>query len=527
MLKFIRPILQPFLRSDLKGFKSALQTPRASQQQLLKKIIAGLAETEYGRTLKIKAGDDYESFATKIPIQDFDGLSEWIARQQQTESRVLVAEPVLFYEKTSGSSAAEKLIPYTQSLKDSFNRMFRIWLGDLLEHLPELKTGKTFISISPAFNQNQMTAHSKPIGLADDAEYLNTWARVLLNPFLVLPPSIKGLQNPANFKHALALALLAEEHLEIISIWNPSLFEIILDYIQQNIEPLILDLQRGAIRIETIEFKFKNVSHERLMMLKEKPIAWPRLWSKLKLISCWTSAHAKPAAERLAAKFPDAFLQGKGLLATEAPMTLPLIAARGFVPMLTEVFFEFLDDQQNIRLLEELEVGREYEIILTQQGGLYRYRIGDRVHVTGFYETTPCLEFIGRTQDVCDLVGEKLNERFVQTALARLSEQSEFQMLLPVMQEKPHYLLIVEQSTAEAATLETELENLLSEAYHYNNARRLGQLCRARVLFATNTRSVYFDHFLSKGMKLGDIKHKFLITNLADAEGLLRRTQSQ
>lgn len=200
MLKFIRPILQPFLRSYLKGFKSALQTPRTSQQQLLKKIIAGLAETEYGRTLKIKAGDDYESFAAKIPLQDFDELSEWIARQQQTESRVLVAEPVLFYEKTSGSSAAEKLIPYTQSLKDSFNRMFRIWLGDLLEHLPELKTGKTFISISPAFNQHQMTTQGKPIGLADDAEYLNTWARVLLNPFLVLPPSIKGLQKSSGFQ---------------------------------------------------------------------------------------------------------------------------------------------------------------------------------------------------------------------------------------------------------------------------------------------------------------------------------------
>ncbi|MDJ0694669.1 GH3 auxin-responsive promoter family protein [Mastigocoleus sp. MO_188.B34] len=34
--------------------------------------------------------------------------------------------------------------------------------------------------------------------------------------------------------------------------------------------------------------------------------------------------------------------------------------------------------------------------------------IGDRVRVTHFYQSTPCLEFLGRTQEISDLVGEKL-----------------------------------------------------------------------------------------------------------------------
>jgi hypothetical protein len=258
-------------------------------------------------------------------------------------------------------------------------------------------------------------------------------------------------------------------------------------------------------------------------MLKENPLQWPRVWSELKLISCWTSAQAKPAAERLAAKFPTVFMQGKGLLATEAPMTLPLIEARGFVPILTEVFFEFIDEQGNLRLLHELEMGREYEIVLTQQGGLVRYLIGDRVRVTEFYAATPCLEFTGRTQEVCDLVGEKLNESFVQQCLSRLSQRSDFQMLLPVMNATSHYLLIVDQLSTDAATLETELDSLLCEAYHYGNARRLGQLGRVQVLYAANAREHYYDYFVSKGMKMGDIKHRFLIPVLPDAEALLFR----
>lgn len=37
-------------------------------------------------------------------------------------------------------------------------------------------------------------------------------------------------------------------------------------------------------------------------------------------------------------QFPNVFVQGKGLLATEAPMTIPLIEANGYVPVLDEVF---------------------------------------------------------------------------------------------------------------------------------------------------------------------------------------------
>src|SRR5262249_7148496 len=143
--------------------------------------------------------------------------------------------------------------------------------------------------------------------------------------------------------------------------------------------------------------------------------------------------------------------QGKGLLATEAPLTLPLIEAKGYVPMLTEVFFEFFDASGNVRLLHELEPGREYEVIVTQQGGLYRYRIGDRVCATHLYKETMCMEFTGRSNRVCDLVGEKLNENFVRDCLAKVSSTTSFQMLLPVLSKPLYYLFITDDSAQEQA----------------------------------------------------------------------------
>jgi hypothetical protein len=531
MFKAIRPIIKPFLRPLLANFKTALQNPRQSQQLVLRKIIADLAATEYGRSLRINAGDDYLTFAAKAPIVTYDDFSQWIERQKKTEQPVIVSDPVLFYEKSSGSSAAAKFIPYTKALKNSFHHMFLIWLGDLLGNGPRFKTGKTFISVSPAFHKAQATERGIRVGLEDDTDYLNPWVRILCKPFFVLPPAIKQLQEPQNFKRVSAVLLFAEQNLEVISIWNPSFLEVILDFIQASRDLLTDDLRRGSVTLENLDFKFKRPSEERLSLLKEKGFVWQDIWPELKLISCWTSANARLSAERIATEFPGVFLQGKGLLATEAPVTLPLIEAQGFAPLLSEVFFEFINEQGDTRLLHELEIDCEYEIVLTQQGGLYRYRIGDRVRVTHIYEATPCFEFIGRSDAVCDLVGEKLNEQFVRDCLSRLSWQSNFRTLLPVMRDRPHYLLLCDSLTFASASgslpdvssLEAEVENLLCEAFHYRNARLLGQLGAARVCLIRNARDLYHEYFMSKGMKLGDIKPGVLMAGIEDAEKLTER----
>jgi hypothetical protein len=531
MLKAIRPIIKPFLQVFLTNFKRSLQVPEQAQQLVLKKIINDLAVTEYGRALNIKANGDYQKFAAKAPLVGYDDFSEWIERQNKTENRVIVPAQVLFYEKTSGSSAAAKFIPYTKALKNSFNRMFLIWLADLLENGPKFKTGKSFISISPAFHKAQNTERGVQVGLEDDTDYLNHWLKFLAKRFFVLPSSVKQLQDSENFKRACAVLLLAEKNLEVISIWNPSFLEVLLDFIQANSNLLTDDLQRGSLALENINFNFKQPNAERLALLKNDSISWENIWTELKLISCWTSANARQASNRIATKFPNVCLQGKGLLATEAPLTLPLIEVRGFVPMLSEVFFEFIDTSGNIRLLHQLETEGEYEIVLTQQGGLYRYRIGDCVRVTGYFKATPCLEFTGRSQAICDLVGEKLNEQFVRDCLARLSLQSNFQTLLPVMKNKPHYLLLSDSlpdasssdNLENIALLETELENLLCKAFHYRQARMLGQLDSVRICVAANVRDAYNDYFMRKGMKFGDIKYNILISNIQDAEKLAEK----
>lgn len=57
----------------------------------------------------------------------------------------------------------------------------------------------------------------------------------------------------------------------------------------------------------------------------------------------------------------------------------------------------------------ELEVGKCYKIILTNENGLYRYDINDTVKVEKFYNSTPVLAFIRKTKDVLNITGEKIH----------------------------------------------------------------------------------------------------------------------
>ena len=75
-------------------------------------------------------------------------------------------------------------------------------------------------------------------------------------------------------------------------------------------------------------------------------------------------------------------------------------------------------------------------VVLTTGGGLYRYQLRDEVEVVGFFRRCPLLRFLGKSDRVSDLVGEKLAEAHVQGVLDRLLAAAELQprfaLLVPV-----------------------------------------------------------------------------------------------
>src|SRR5207244_10027784 len=66
-----------------------------------------------------------------------------------------------------------------------------------------------------------------------------------------------------------------------------------------------------------------------------------RLWPRLALISCWADAAAAQFLSELRELFPEVEVQPKGLLATEAFVSFPLLDHSGAALALRSHFFEF------------------------------------------------------------------------------------------------------------------------------------------------------------------------------------------
>lgn len=58
--------------------------------------------------------------------------------------------------------------------------------------------------------------------------------------------------------------------------------------------------------------------------------------------------------------------------------------------------------------------------MVTTGGGFYRYQLHDLVEVVDHMEQAPCLQFLGKTDQVSDWFGEKPNEHFVAETLDKI-----------------------------------------------------------------------------------------------------------
>ncbi|MDJ0845029.1 GH3 family domain-containing protein [Crocosphaera sp.] len=476
----IAPIYWQFLKD--------LSQPRQAQDRVKNKIIQKLNKTVYGSQLNIKNREDWQ----QIPIIDYDTIEPWIKQQQQQPSAsILTPEKIHFWESTSGSTGAKKNIPYTTSLLGSFSNMFCIWAYDLIKYGPCFSTGKTYLCISPEIAQGTQGT--------DDSAYISPYLRWFLTRFLL---RVQGrFSTVEDFRWTLACVLLEAADLEIFSLWSPSFLTTQLDFIQANNQQLY----------ETLKHR---MSCDRRQRLLEPEIPWGELWPELKLISCWDRQYAADSAQTLKHYFPKVFVQGKGLLATEAPMTIPLLQSNGFVPLLNQVVFEFLDPQHQLHSLTELELGVTYELIISQLGGLSRYKIGDRVQVSHWYLNTPCLNFVGRGEQVSDLVGEKLTIEFVRKCFNQLGYlQRGFCCLVPVMGNPPYYCLLLEQSQEDSQTIIEKLENILQQSFHYQKARQFNQLGQLQVIIDPQV-----TQYLQTNKRSGDCKYPILLTKPLDSK---------
>ncbi len=474
---------ETFAQVAYRQFEIRLQQPQQTQMYTLSQILR----------LSSSKAQTYREFQA-LPLLDYSDLSAQIETHRVHGKTPLSLAQPRHYEPTSGSSGASKWIPYTPALLHSFTQLFIYWAADSLKYGPRLQGGRIYFSVSPQF---------QTAGLADDADYLTGPTQWFFRQFQAAPSRLKQLRDPGDFFHVLCLYLLACPDLEVISIWSPSFLTSVLDYLARERQALLKDASAREVTRGGQRFVYGTIALAKQQALQSEPLNLKILFPELRLISAWGSHHAQVGLNQLRTLFPDVHLQAKGLLATEAPISFPSEKYGQFIPLIDQVFFEFLDPAGQIFRLDQVEVGQDYELIISQKSGLLRYRLGDRVRITGLAEQTPCFDFIGRQHAVSDLVGEKLNESFVAEHLQRLYPQ-QYCCLIPDQQQSRYYLLSEEPLDPEP------LEQALNTAMHYFNARQLRQLNALETMSVPALAQMLKAYFVEQGMLLGNIKDRAL-----------------
>jgi GH3 auxin-responsive promoter len=475
-------------------YRSALRNPAAAQEQILREYLRANSDTAFGRLHGFSTIRSIEEYQNRVPIGGYDDLEPFVRRIARGEQDVLTRAPIRRLVPSSGSTSAAKLIPYTANLQHEIAEAVDAWIVDLFSHRPSLMAGPAYWSITPAIPSADQGV--VPVGFDDDSMYLGVTRATLASAILAVPGEVRRISDVEAFRYATNLHLLRARELRLISVWHPTFLTALFDALASRWTELLDDLACSEWRRSA---ELRAVS----------PNDVGSIWPKLRLISCWGDGPARPSAEDLAGRFSHIEVQRKGLIATEAIVSIPFA---GRYPLaIRSHFFEFLDPTGHPRLAHQLKDGVDYSVVITTGGGLYRYRLFDRVTVQGWAEATPSLQFVGKEDRVSDRFGEKLSDGFVASVLGSLfagTSTPRFAMLAP--ERVPSgiaYTLFVEDETLAPQALADALERELRRNPHYSWCVDLGQLRPSRVVHVRpGAMSAYIDFCVARGQRLGDVK---------------------
>lgn len=477
---------------------------RERQERWLLDCLRANQTSLYGKEKGFATIKTIEEFQQCVPVVEYETLIPLIERMAEGQQNILFCESVQAFERTGGSHSGGKLIPYSARGLADFRSALTGWLADTISKY-QLTQGHAYWALSPVATRQDKSKCGVPVG-AGDALYLGEDNLAAFAALSAVPLSVGNVEDLADWQLLTLYYLLLSCDLKLISVWSPAFLTALLSGLHTHQQALCAVLAGGGkIAGHTLNPDAQALRRYQRYLLSSDT---RHLWPELAVISCWADAASQTLADEMMYSFSGVCLQPKGLLSTEAVISVP---DKHDLPTLCvdSNFYEFIADDGAIYLADELIAGHEYRVIVTTNSGLYRYHTGDRVRCTGESEGIPTLSFIGRDGVYSDLVGEKLTEPFVIHCLAPLYGFAS----LAQESTTPGYVLLLDRALSERnAPHINAIEEQLCRNPQYHYARRLGQLAPLRCQFIDNPTDRYLRWRQRQGKRLGDIKIPAIFT---------------
>lgn len=458
--------------------------PEDAQREVLQDLVTSAQYTEFGRKHNFSQVYSIADFKNAVPIADYDGMKSYIQRQMDGEENILWNTPITWYAKSSGTTSDKsKFIPVSdESLQDCHYKAAKDVLTLYYNYNPDsdLLTGKGLV-IGGSHTINQVN---------DEVHYGDLSAVLLQNT-----PFWGGwLRTPD-----LSIALMDE--------WEQKIEMLASNTIHENVTSI-----SGVPTWTMVLFK-------RILEITGKSCmaeVWPSL--ELYMHGGVSFTPYREQMQRLIGKkihYLENYNASEGFFAAQ-----DIPGDEGMLLFVDHgIFMEFMpvdehgkDNPQTLGL-SEVEKGKNYALIISTNGGLWRYLLGDTIQFTSLNPFR--IKVSGRLKHYINAFGEELIVDNSDKAIAIASEKTsavvnDYTAAPVYFSEQDNgaheWLIEFEKAPADINAFTNELDNALKQVNSDYEAKRYKDIALRSPVLKVLKKGTFEAWLKSKG-KLGG-QHK-------------------
>ena len=397
-IPLVNSIASWFLKKRFHQIELFLKYPNEVQQELLFSLLDIAKDTEVGKKHEFTSIKNYATFADRVPISTYEDLQDSIERSRQGVNNIFWPKPIKWFAKSSGTTSAKsKFIPVSfDSLEECHYAASKDLLCMYLNNNEDsqLFTGKSLRlgGSKELYKENGTAFGDLSAILIDNMPF---WAE-----FSSTPSSKVSLMSDWETKMAAIVNETINENVTSLAgvpSWMLVLLNNVLDKTDKtslfDVWPNLEVYFHGGVSFNPYIEQYRNI-------LPKKDFKYYEIYN---------------ASEGFFA-IQDQNYSGDLLLMLDYGIFYE------FIPMDT-----FGTKDQKVIPLSEVELNKNYAVVITTNAGLWRYMIGDTVR---FVSISPYrIKVSGRTKHHINVFGEELIIENAEDALKKVCKKTKSEIV--------------------------------------------------------------------------------------------------
>jgi GH3 auxin-responsive promoter len=376
-MKLLSPAISKLARMRLWRIENWSSHPEAAQREVLQDLVTAAQYTEFGKKYNFEKLFTLKEFKKNVPIHEYDDMKPYILRMMNGEENILWNTPVNWFAKSSGTTSDKsKFIPISEeSLQDNHFKASKDLLSNYYKNFPssDLLTGKGLV----VGGSHQISK------INDDIQYGDLSAVLMQNsPFWG-----QWIRTPE-----LSVALLDE--------WEHKIEKLAQVTAEENVTSLAGVPTWTLLLLKRIlEIKGKTTIKE----------VWPNLELYINggvSFVPYKEQFNKIIGEKI--NYLEIYNASEGFIAGQVSPDddgMLLFTEHG-------IFYEFMPVEEYGKEkpmtvgLKDVEMGKNYAVVISTTGGLWRYLIGDTIQFSSLNPYN--IKVSGRLKHYMNAFGEEV-----------------------------------------------------------------------------------------------------------------------